>query len=242
MEIEVNGTIWTKEKLIQSFYFNDASGNLFEFSYAGIDINSTEYYKRMNPKRLMPNKSEEFQLHFSLLLPTFNKETFDTQYEFEFVDDEDGLHYCICSNIIHKLCRFICLKTNMIFQVGNCCIKKELEKLGVIDKYKQRKKEHNKKVKIQKLILEQEKDIEGNFQDLNSLFQEQDEIEAVYEWNQELIRINKEIEKLERIKIYNIQRISEMYHLMFHKPCEVCKLYLLKKEDWKTKCKQCYYK
>jgi hypothetical protein len=190
----------------------------------------------------MSNQAKEFQLHFSLLLPTFNIETFEKEFDFEFREDDREQHYCICSHIIHNICRFICLKTGMVFEVGNCCIKKELTRLGVIDKFKHRKKEHDKKQKIQKLLIEQEKDIDNKKQDLTLLFQEHDEIDTMHEWMLELIKIDDEIKELERIKIYHIQRIAEMYHLQTHKQCIGCKLYLLKKEDYKSKCKQCFRK
>jgi hypothetical protein len=208
---------WTKEKLIQDYYSADCSGNPCQIE----EYKSSVYFKRVNSKLITCNKKKEFILHFSILLPTFQIETFNKEYDFDFAEDDGAINLCICGNRIHHICKFISIKSKMIFQVGNCCIEKELKRLKLDEKYKCRKKEYNKK--------QEEKEAK----------MKQDEIDYI---KKEIADIDAEHARLEQEKIDNINRIKELYHIKTHKPCVSCKLYLLEKQDWRTLCKSCYRK
>jgi len=207
---------WTKEKLISEFYLVDTSGNPTE-SFGLEEYNSSVYFKRINPKQITCNKKKEFILHFSILLPTFQIETFDREYDFSFAEDDGSINYCICGTRIHQVCKFINIKTKMVFQVGNCCIKKELARLGLDEKYKSRKKEYKRK-------LEQIK---------------QDEMDYI---KKEIADLDAKYKKQEQEKLDNINRIKELYHLHTHKQCNSCNAFLLKKEDKRPLCYSCYKK
>jgi hypothetical protein len=221
--MEYQGEFWTKKKLIERVFEFDTSGNPLEYEGPELEYSNSGHFMRSNPKLITKSMTHEFVLVVGIMFPDWEEAKIQTYGENLYLEEfelDDADHYCICTKKITHRCKLVNAKTKMSLQVGNECIKKhlptEFAKVASTFKIKSIKRKEEREAKMK-----------------------QDEIDYI---QKEIAHINAEHARQEQEKIDNIIRIKELYHLLTHKPCVSCKLYLLEKQDWKTLCKQCYFR